>query len=700
MFAFRSIKHQITFTGGLSLLLAVSGVSAYCYSSFSGLSATIQHYFQSHTQESTAQWLETLADEEAQTISRTFEQALTSATTLSQILAGNRSSTQPLSREAATQLLRDVLDKNPDFLSVYSGWEKDAFDGNDLAYSGGNRYSQKSGNFAPYWNRGDGTLDLNPLGDYYATKASPTGIRASEWYLCPMESLSACAVDPSVYTVKGQQTLLSSFVVPVISDGKFQGLVGIDYSLNFLQQLAQQVSGEIFNGNSRVRIISPRGIIAADSGNNEAIGKTLSGADTEQIRQMLQQGKTQVLAQQGNLLVFAPISLRGVQQKWGVVLDVSEATALAKATAAERAIADEFRQAIWIQLLVGLALALFGMLGIGWAARAIAQPLNQVVAMLRRLSAAGGDLTQRLDIRRKDETGELAREVNQLISHIHSIVTDVAGTTLTLQQAAGNSAVSSQQALRRTQLQLQEIEQIAAAVNEMSSTAHSVTDSAQMTASAVEQTRHAVERGQHVVNDTASSIQQLSTQVDSVAGEIQSLELQSQQIGTILDVIRNISDQTNLLALNAAIEAARAGEHGRGFAVVADEVRGLASKTQHSTTEIQAMIDSLRQTTSNAVATMSEGRQLSQQALNDIAHAVNALDEIVTAADQIQDMTTQIASAAEEQFAVTEDINRNIVNINQAASEVADGARKNNSDTQHMNELTAEVMTNLSRFRY
>ncbi|MGL5740931.1 MAG: methyl-accepting chemotaxis protein, partial [Plesiomonas shigelloides] len=430
------------------------------------------------------------------------------------------------------------------------------------------------------------------------------------------------------------------------------------------------------------------------------IGKTLSGADTEQIRQMLQQGKTQVLAQQGNLLVFAPISLRGVQQKWGVVLDVSEATALAKATAAERAIADEFRQAIWIQLLVGLALALFGMLGIGWAARAIAQPLNQVVAMLRRLSAAGGDLTQRLDIRRKDETGELAREVNQLISHIHSIVTDVAGTTLTLQQAAGNSAVSSQQALRRTQLQLQEIEQIAAAVNEMSSTAHSVTDSAQMTASAVEQTRHAVERGQHVVNDTASSIQQLSTQVDSVAGEIQSLELQSQQIGTILDVIRNISDQTNLLALNAAIEAARAGEHGRGFAVVADEVRGLASKTQHSTTEIQAMIDSLRQTTSNAVATMSEGRQLSQQALNDIAHAVNALDEIVTAADQIQDMTTQIASAAEEQFAVTEDINRNIVNINQAASEVADGARKNNSDTQHMNELTAEVMTNLSRFRY
>lgn len=700
MFAFRSIKHQITVTGGLSLLLAVSGVSAYCYSSFSNLSSTIQHYFQSHTQESTTQWLETLADEEAQRISRTFEQALTSATTLSQILADNRSSPQPLSRDAATLLLRDVLDKNPDFLSVYSGWEKDAFDGNDAAYSGGNRYSQKSGHFAPYWNRGDGTLALNPLGDYYATQASPTGIRASEWYLCPMESLSACAVDPSVYTIKGQQTLLSSFVVPVITDGKFSGLVGIDYSLNFLQQLAQQVSGEIFSGNSRVRIISPRGIVAADSGNRDATGKTLSGADAEQIRQMLQQGQTRAQAQQGKLLVFAPINLRGVPQKWGIVLEVSEATALAKANAAEAAIAGEFRQAIWGQLLVGLALALLGMLGMGLAARAIAQPLNQVVAMLRRLSASGGDLTQRLDIQRKDETGELAREVNQLISHIHSIVTDVAGTTLTLQQAASNSAVSSQQALRRTQAQLQEIEQIAAAVNEMSSTAHSVTDSAQMTATAVEQTRHAVERGQQVVNDTAGSIQHLSTQVDTVAGEIQSLEQQSQQIGTILDVIRNISDQTNLLALNAAIEAARAGEHGRGFAVVADEVRGLASKTQHSTTEIQAMIDSLRHTTSSAVATMSEGRQRSQQALNDIAQAVNALDDIAAAADQIQDMTTQIASAAEEQFAVTEDINRNIVNINQAASEVADGARKNNLDTEHMNGLTAEVMTNLSRFRY
>ncbi|HDO1330448.1 TPA: methyl-accepting chemotaxis protein [Aeromonas veronii] len=694
---FRSIKHQVMFFGGCILLATVLSVVGYSYLSLATMQGGIQGEMRETTRQDAGRWLVALAGQQAGEIAGTFEQALNTAETLAAMLAGNVHQPRPLDRATVTALLKDVAERNSDFLSIYSGWEPNTFDGQDSAYLTNGVHSQATGNFAPYWSRGPAGFTIKPLGDYYSKSLSKTGIRASEWYLCPMESKAACAVDPSVYTVNGQPTLLTSFVVPVLDQGRYLGMVGVDYSLNYLQQLAKQVSGQVFSGQSRVRIISPHGIIAADSAQPDVIGGRLEESG---LMDLLNKGEASSQQVSGQLRVLVPIHLKGVTKAWGIIIEVADTALFADADQAEQARSADFSESLWMQLLVGIVVACLGLVGLAWAAGSISRPVQQTASMVRRLSAAGGDLTQRLNVMRKDETGELAEGINRFVSTIHHIVSDTAQSGRDLQLAAHQSAELAQQGLSNSHRQLEEIELVAAAIHEMASTADSVSSSAQITADAVDETRKAVHRGQHVVSNSASGIRELSVQVDVVAQRIAELQQQGQQIGSILDVIRTISEQTNLLALNAAIEAARAGEHGRGFAVVADEVRGLASKTQASTKEIQDMIERLRQTTAEAVSTMGEGKNLSELALQDAELAVTELATIVMSADRIQDMATQIASAAEEQSKVTDDISRNVSNIHEAATASTRLANQQDEQSQQMHKLASDVMDKIGRFRY
>ncbi|MGL5813542.1 MAG: methyl-accepting chemotaxis protein [Aeromonas sp.] len=694
---FRSIKYQVMFFAGCILLATVLSVVGYGYLSLSGMQARIQQESHDSARQQSGQWLLTLADGQASEVARSFELALDAAETLAALLAGNVHQSKPLDREAVTALLKDIGDRNPDFLSIYSGWEANRFDGLDELYQGGSQHSQASGNFAPYWSRGAAGFALKPLGDFYSKTPSATGIRASEWYLCPQESKASCAVDPSVYQVNGQPTLLTSFVVPVLDGGNYLGMVGVDYSLNYLQRLADGISQRVFDGQGRVRIISPMGIIAADSGDGDHVGKRLQDAD---LLAQLRRAEAGMAESDAGLSVFSPIRLNKVKQAWGIAIEVPSSALYAQYEQLAQARASDFSRGLWTQLLVGMLVAGAGLVGIALAAGSISRPVQQTARMVSRLSSAGGDLTQRLDQNRRDETGALAKGINQFVATVQGIVSDTATSVHELQQAAVASTRQAQQGLASSQQQLEQVELVATAVHQMSSTADSVASSAQITAEAVDETRHAVHKGQQVVSASANGIRQLSSQVSEVSDKITALQQQGLQIGSILDVIRTISEQTNLLALNAAIEAARAGEHGRGFAVVADEVRALASKTQISTQEIQQMIDRLRDTTSEAVDTMAEGRHLSSVALEDAEQAVRELATIVQAADRIGDMATQIASAAEQQSKVSEEINHNVSNIHEAASASTRVARELDAQSQQMHGLTEAVMSKLGRFHY
>jgi len=314
-------------------------------------------------------------------------------------------------------------------------------------------------------------------------------------------------------------------------------------------------------------------------------------------------------------------------------------------------------------------------------------------------SIAEGDLQTRLALDTRDELQQVASDFNGMTEAFQSVVSRISGATGQLATMAEETSVVTEQTNQSVQNQLKETTQVATAMNEMSATVQEVaTNTANTSEAANEVTRQSAE-GQRAMNDTIAQIQQLSQKVEGAGDVIQQLEQHSVEIGSILDVIKGIAEQTNLLALNAAIEAARAGEQGRGFAVVADEVRNLASKTQVSTEEINQMIEKLQSGSAQAVSAVTSSKELARMAVEQAAKTGEALSGITSAIQRVNDMSTQIASAAEEQSVVTEEINRNIVQINEMTEQTAVGAKQTSAASVDQTRLAAELQEMVSSFK-
>ncbi|NAW58401.1 MULTISPECIES: methyl-accepting chemotaxis protein [unclassified Vibrio] len=326
-------------------------------------------------------------------------------------------------------------------------------------------------------------------------------------------------------------------------------------------------------------------------------------------------------------------------------------------------------------------------------------PLKTLSDAVQELSQGEGDLTQRIDIKRMDEIGELATHVNQFLSQLQQMLRGIVDHSQTLSDQAGQASSLSMQAADRVEHQQNDVNQIATAIHEMSATAAEVASHAELTATASQASASACQDGQQVIEQNRSSIISLANQVTSAADVISELENNAQSINQILSTIQDIAEQTNLLALNAAIEAARAGEQGRGFAVVADEVRVLSQRTHGSTEEIRAMIETLQGNTRQAVDSMQTSTQLADTSVSYAQEAQDSLSKITTAINEINDMALQIASAAEEQRAVSEDISRNTQGIKDASDALAQQSIQSSESATDMNRAADAMRQQISRFK-
>ncbi|GAD03213.1 methyl-accepting chemotaxis protein [Agarivorans albus] len=345
-----------------------------------------------------------------------------------------------------------------------------------------------------------------------------------------------------------------------------------------------------------------------------------------------------------------------------------------------------------IAVVLSILLAYFG-------PKILVDSITRITARINDISQGDGDLTQRLEVQRNDEIGELATSFNQFVDLLEGLIGNVNKFSAELNQSIAGIAQKSEQTTEVSKEQNQSVEMIATAVTQMAAAIREVANNANHAAEEINTVNSQTEQGQNVTKESVEHISLLSNTVQEAANVVENLSQDSDRIASVLDVIRGIAEQTNLLALNAAIEAARAGEQGRGFAVVADEVRSLASKTQQSTEDIQKMIEALQSGVTQAVDAINKGSTVAEGTVDLAGQTLEALNQILESTSKVSEVSVSTATSTEEQSHVTEDIDRNL-------TELADKTRinlENSSDSLAAAQLAIEkaeqLNQQLSRFK-
>ena len=611
-----------------------------------------------------------------------------------------------ISRTALQETVGAVLEEQKSLSSIYAQFEPDGYDGQDRYFTGGvEEHSSDEGTLEIYYYRDpEGKVHFSRTEDpatKYLDSLNEFGIREAEWYLCSRDTKAPCIMEPYDYEIsEGYSELMTSLVVPILDDGAFAGVVGVDINLSTLQRTISDVSKELFDGKSRVTLISEQGLIAASSHYEAHLGRPLREALPEHgdtFSGLHQGGGTFDDGQ--TLAVAYPVEISLPDAEWSLLIELPRDAALASVSEITGLLSDEVAATATRQTLVGIGVVVLAVVALVLLVRSVTRPLDEIRDRMKNLASAEGDLTRELEIDTHAELIELAGGFNAFLARLREMINDLKDVNAKVREQARDVGSIAVETDEQTGRQHQDIDSVVTAMNEMSVAAGEVAgfageaaDNARMAQDGIRFTQDTLSSAVNGVSAVANDMGEASTAIGQVANR-------SEDINRILDVIRGVAEQTNLLALNAAIEAARAGEQGRGFAVVADEVRTLASRTRESTDEISTMIDGLKQDVNGAVSVIQSGVDRATSAVDGTQEAAHSLATVVERIGTIVEHVTQVATAAEEQSSVSEEINRNLTHIGDAANDLRELAGRVKGSGQALDNEVQVLERELGRLR-
>ncbi|ELF6204075.1 methyl-accepting chemotaxis protein [Pseudomonas putida] len=404
-------------------------------------------------------------------------------------------------------------------------------------------------------------------------------------------------------------------------------------------------------------------------------------------------GYRDAVTQFGNAQAASEQALQHMAEQGTLLLQTSQAMTTSQ-TAVRDAGATQAKTLLAVA--TGLALAL-GLLAAWAITRQIIIPLRQTLRAAERV--ASGDLTQNLQVNRRDELGQLQASMQRMTQGLRELIGGIGDGVTQIASAAEELSAVTEQTSAGVNNQKVETDQVATAMNQMTATVHEVARNAEQASEAALMADQQAREGDRVVGEAVAQIERLAGEVINSSEAMNQLKAESDKIGSVLDVIKSVAQQTNLLALNAAIEAARAGEAGRGFAVVADEVRSLAQRTQQSTEEIEELIAGLQSGTQRVASVMDNSRQLTDSSVELTRRAGSSLETITRTVSSIQAMNQQIATAAEEQTAVAEEINRSVMNVRDISDQTSAASEETASSSVELARLGTHLQGLVGRFK-
>ncbi|MFM2481050.1 methyl-accepting chemotaxis protein [Celerinatantimonas sp. YJH-8] len=585
-------------------------------------------------------------------------------------------------RSSIVAMLKTQLESDKYASEITVIFNPDAMGEEDVSYLGSDYLgSNDAGQFSSRWLRQGNKVVHLPLTtkQLAASEAAPI--------LCGEKTNATCLSKPLPATKDVPAGLWLS--VPLQENGKAIGVAALRINLSLIDELVGEMDQSLYQGVGSIQIDDSHGNRIADDGNQL------------DFQSMLQQDEVVNKWDEASKLFinFYPMPLPLVNSHWGILVELPQDTVLKAEHEFNQALQSNSTKSTIQQAAMTIIVAGIMLVIIWIFTGPLIKPLLALRNELVKIANGDADLTHQMPVSGKDEVGQLSASFNQFVESLRQLIADVVMSVDEMKDKSASTNTLINKTSQSIRSQFAQVDQVATASEEMAASSREVADSTQQTSLAVNQAQQAVTEGQNAANDMSVAMAQLHQQLEQSEQRIHQLATSSESISNILLVIKNIAEQTNLLALNAAIEAARAGEHGRGFAVVADEVRSLAARTQSSVGEIQAVIETLQDETNQVVSTVGTAYSAAKETSERVTYTADILGQIATANTQIQQMAEQITNSAEQQSAVANEISQSVSGIRQASQNIKSDSEQTLEISKDMSDVANQQHNLVSRFK-